>query len=246
MTEPRTTDPIPTAWRDQLVLALRVRDVPGARIGDVLAEVAEFCADSGQDAQTAFGDPHEYAASLAAGSDDAAPALRDDLRAAGQVVVGFVGLVVVLATVGSERDLVVTAGWLLGVPLVLVAAVLTVRAVGRSVEAGGWRAAAAPFVVLTLSLVVTVVLGLVLRTPLATVPDAVALVVGVVLLVGDAVVGTLRAHRRPTADLVTAPGADPQETRRRNVRADVLVAWMLPAFALVGVVVLTALDALIR
>ena len=39
MTEHRTPTPPPTAsphaWRDELVLALRVRDVTGTRIGDV-------------------------------------------------------------------------------------------------------------------------------------------------------------------------------------------------------------------
>ena len=50
-----TTSHIPAAWRDELVLALRLRDASGARIGEVLAEVDEFCADSGQDALTAFG-----------------------------------------------------------------------------------------------------------------------------------------------------------------------------------------------
>ena len=82
-----------------------------------------------------------------------------------------------------------------------------------------------------------VTLGLVLDTPVATVPDALAAAVGVTLLVGDAVVGTVRADADPTADLVTTPGTDPDEVRRRNVRADVLVAWMLPGFAVVGVVV---------
>ncbi|GEK23178.1 hypothetical protein [Cellulomonas xylanilytica] len=233
-----TTSLVPAAWRDELVLALRLRDASGARIGDALAEVEEFCADSGQDAVTAFGDPREYAASLTSAADTEPPRLRDDVRAAGRVVVGFVGLVIVLAAVGSGPDLVVTAGWLIGVPLMLGGAVVTIAALGqgRTIRS---------VLVVALVLAAVVALGLLLDAPLATVPDWLALTVGGTLLVGDAVVGTVRARRRPSADLVTAPGEDPAETRRRNVRSDVLLAWMLVGFALVGVLVIAGLDALV-
>ena len=35
------------AWHDKLVLELRLREVPGARIGDVLAEVDTHCGHGG-------------------------------------------------------------------------------------------------------------------------------------------------------------------------------------------------------
>ncbi|WP_456789551.1 hypothetical protein [Cellulomonas sp. P5_C5] len=249
MTEQTSAHPadlVPTAWRDDLVLALRLRDVPGARIGDILAEVQEYCTDSGLDAPTAFGGPHEYARSVTAGAAPTGPGLVDDLRTAGRVVVGFVGLMVVLGSVGTDGpDLVVTAGWLLALPLLLVAAVATVRTVGWTAERGGRVARAATALVVAVSLAGAVTLGIVLDTTVATVPDGVAAAVGITLLVGDAVVGTVRARRRPTADLVTEPGADPAEVRRRNVRADTLAAWLLPGFAVVGVAVLLGLDALL-
>jgi len=249
MTEPRTPSTaghVPAAWRDELVVALRMRDVTGARIGEILAEVEEFCADSGQDAPTAFGAARAYAESLVTGDEGARRGLGGDVRAVGQVLVGFVGLVVVLTCVVDDGpDLVVTVGWLLALPLVLAASVLTVRLVGRGVGAG-WRGLAAPVVIAVLTPVAAVALGLLLTTPVATIPDSVAIAVGAVLLVGDAVVGTVRARRRPSADLVTAPGADPAETRRRNVRADTLTAWVTTGLALVGVVVLLSLDALLR
>jgi hypothetical protein len=246
MTEHHVPVPVPAAWRHELLLALRLRDVDGARIGDVLAEVEEFCTDSGMDAPTAFGDPHEYAASLTSASGSTPPRVRDDLRAVGRVLAGFVGLMVVLAVVVEDGpDLVVTAGWLLGSVLVLGATVLVVRTMSATLATSGWRGAVAPAVVVALTLAAVVTLGLLLDAPVVTVPDVVALAVGIALLVGDAVVGTVRALRRPTADLVTPPGADPDETRRRNVRADVLVAWTLPAFALVGSVLLAGLGVLL-
>ncbi|MDH5151625.1 HAAS signaling domain-containing protein [Kocuria palustris] len=48
-------------WCDDFILELRLRDVPGPRIGDHLAEVESHCIETGADPQEAFGDPREYA-----------------------------------------------------------------------------------------------------------------------------------------------------------------------------------------
>lgn len=227
------------------MLALRVRDVPGARIGEVLAEVEEFCADSGLDARAAFGDPAAYAESLTTSTGEDRPGLREDLGSVSRALPGFLGLVLVLACLVEDGpDLPLTAGWLLGLPLMLGASVVVVRAVGRSTSAG-WRRLVAPAAVVATTLALVVALGLLLTVPVATVPDVVALPLGALLLVGDAVAGTVRARRRPTADVVSAPGEDPAQVRRRNVRADVLAAWMLPGFTVVGVAFLLGTDALL-
>ncbi|GAA1793971.1 hypothetical protein GCM10009682_14750 [Luedemannella flava] len=57
-------------WRDAFVLTARMRDVPGTRIGEALAEVEAHCAESGETPTEAFGDPVEYARAIA----DQAPA----------------------------------------------------------------------------------------------------------------------------------------------------------------------------
>lgn len=49
------------AYRDELLLALRLRDVPGPRIAEVLAEIDSHVAESGEDPTEAFGPPREYA-----------------------------------------------------------------------------------------------------------------------------------------------------------------------------------------
>jgi hypothetical protein len=54
------------AWCDDLLLRLRMRDVPGARIGEVLAEVQSHVAETGEDPREAFGPPREYADTIAA------------------------------------------------------------------------------------------------------------------------------------------------------------------------------------
>ncbi len=69
MTDPRTPSPTETrevgAYCDALLQALRMRDVPGDRIGAVLTEVRAHLADSGEDPVEAFGTPEGYADALA-------------------------------------------------------------------------------------------------------------------------------------------------------------------------------------
>lgn len=52
------------AYRQQLVLALRMYDVPAPRIGEAVAEVESHLADTGEDPVDAFGEPEEYARAL--------------------------------------------------------------------------------------------------------------------------------------------------------------------------------------
>jgi len=239
------TPTIPTAWRDELIIALRARDVPGTRIGEVLAEVDEFCTDSGLDAPTAFGPPTVYAATLTARAGGTRAGLRDDLRILGRTFPGLLGLVLVQACLrGDGPDLVVTAGWLAGLPVILLATLLTVRSLGRS-TASGWRAHAAPVAVVVSALAALTALVVLVTTPVVTVPDSVALPLAALLLLGPALAGTRRARLRPTADLVSDPRADPEQVRRDNVRADVLAAWILPGFAVIGVGVTLGLNAVL-
>jgi hypothetical protein len=50
-----------------LVFALRMRNVPGARIGEIVAEVESHIAEAGEDPRDAFGSPKDYALALAPG-----------------------------------------------------------------------------------------------------------------------------------------------------------------------------------
>jgi hypothetical protein len=54
------------AWCDDLLLRLRLLDVPGPRIGEVLAEVQSHVAETGEHPRQAFGTPKEYAGEVAA------------------------------------------------------------------------------------------------------------------------------------------------------------------------------------
>ncbi len=52
-------------YGQQLLLALRLREVPGPRIAEALAEVDSHVAETGEDPVQAFGPPSEYARELA-------------------------------------------------------------------------------------------------------------------------------------------------------------------------------------
>jgi hypothetical protein len=53
-------------YRSELLLALRLHDVPGARIAEALAEVESHVAETGERPQDAFGPAKEYADRFAA------------------------------------------------------------------------------------------------------------------------------------------------------------------------------------
>lgn len=52
-------------YTDDLLLRLRLRDVPGPRIGEIIAEIESHVAETGQHPVDVFGTPAEYAAALA-------------------------------------------------------------------------------------------------------------------------------------------------------------------------------------
>jgi len=72
MTPPPASDPAArttAAYRQGLLLSLRLRDVPGPRIGEVLAEVDSHVAETGQDPREAFGPAKDYAREVAVALD---------------------------------------------------------------------------------------------------------------------------------------------------------------------------------
>lgn len=67
MTADRVEDKSLADYRHSLIMALRLKDLPGERIGHIVAEVESHVADSGEDPTEAFGSAREYAARLTAG-----------------------------------------------------------------------------------------------------------------------------------------------------------------------------------
>ncbi|WP_432571489.1 HAAS signaling domain-containing protein [Kineococcus sp. SYSU DK005] len=198
---------------DDLLLALRLRDVPGARIGAVLAEVRDHLAASGEDPVEAFGTPEQYASALtgAAATDCAdhpgrpGPSrvvewVRNTAMTAGILcaIQGGKGLVAGERAELTEVQLLIPAAVSLLAPLL-------VDAVGASRRAAaiGWGA-------LVLAVVAALGVGHALLGPLLSVrvpalallvPGALALIAGLVALVraADPVVDPLQEARSVAA-----------------------------------------------
>jgi hypothetical protein len=231
-------DLVPPAWRERFVLAMRVRDADGRRIGDALADVEQFCQDSGRPAPEAFGDADEYAATLA---DPAAPASRAgrSAREAAAQAAGLVGMLLVLwaALAGGER-MTITLGQALAVPLVLAGSAVATRLAPRRAVAAGVALAVVVAAIVTLVVVAT--------QPLVAVPRPASAATGVALLLGDALWRTLRQLRRPTASTVAWPWEPEDAVRRRDRRAGAMTAWVFPAMTAVGLLVVLAVEGLLR
>ncbi|MCC2319710.1 HAAS signaling domain-containing protein [Cellulomonas xiejunii] len=89
-------------WADAFVIELRLRDVPGDTIGDLLAEVESHVLDSGAPAHEAFGDPKQYAAQIA---ETTARPEADDRRGDLPIWMGCAAMIVAIdSAFGWWRD----------------------------------------------------------------------------------------------------------------------------------------------
>ncbi|QGQ18215.1 hypothetical protein GC089_01685 [Cellulomonas sp. JZ18] len=208
---------VDATWRDDLVVELRLHDVPGDAIGAALAEVEAHCLDSGQSAQEAFGDARAYGAALAAAAgrrDDEPVPLRTVVPAAVET------LGIVATTSGA-------VAWLRGEPSeVHLAALVVLLAVGAGMvaitrwptpvlryllEGSVWR------IVLASLLVPGTSVAAALLAPEVAVelPAAPLAVLGLALLVTGTVL-TLRSRARLHQDPVRSPTATARPGRDRG------------------------------
>jgi hypothetical protein len=137
-----------------MLLELRMLGVAGPRIGAALAEVDSHCAESGQTAEDAFGDPAAYARHLELpAEDDVSP--RALIRSAVPSLVQVLGMLLALPSFAAWRNdtaVEITAGSLasLGLLLLLLAAAVrwvdpALRTVVRHPGAA-WAAGMVPLV----------------------------------------------------------------------------------------------------
>ncbi len=78
-------------WRDDLVLALRMKDVPGKEIGEILAETEAHLDETGETPEEAFGDPKDYARQRALPVMTRTPRRERWSKFAGIGIVSFAG-----------------------------------------------------------------------------------------------------------------------------------------------------------
>ncbi len=226
-------------WRHAFLLRLRLRDVPGARIGEALAEVETHCADGGQTAHEAFGDPVAYADALADGLKSPGAARRgglswSDALSAAAGLAGVVSLLQGAGSVAHGANGYLSAGHLLGVLAGVAAVAAFFTLLGRS----GQRRVHWPSAALTVVFgFLAVSAQLAWDTPLIHAPGWLLLGVGMVLV---AVAWYPLASGRLLADRIVDPrtGAEPHPVSPALLAA---FRWGLPVMLLCAVVIVVLL-----
>ena len=179
MNQPHTID---RSWREDFVIALRMRDVEAGEIADQLRLVEVHCAESGEAVREAFGDPRAYAAAVTGRADDSGGSLL--VRSGVALVEGEQ----VAVTVGG----VVAAGVLVAASLVLVRIATAAR-----------RPVLPLLGVSVVAVVLAVLLDLAETPRLATLPAWAALLASVAVLAAVAVRSRRDARRQRVVDPVT-------------------------------------------
>ncbi|MCC2307856.1 hypothetical protein [Cellulomonas chengniuliangii] len=221
---------VPRRWRDDFILALRLRDAAGAQIGDALAQVESYCAESGDTAAEAFGDAREYAQALPlAPGPVAGPAVAPGQLA--RIGIAVTGMLTTFAAASgwAAGAATVTAGQVVSVALVLVGAVLVIRmidAVTRLITTAArsfWLGLAVVLPVLGVNVAVV----LLLDQPLVEIPAEPMLAVGLVLVLAPSIWETLSGVA-VDADVVAGPFDDPEDVHRKNARSAKIATWIIP------------------
>ncbi|WP_336631365.1 MULTISPECIES: hypothetical protein [unclassified Microbacterium] len=234
-------------WIELFTLELRLRRVPGNVIGDAVASVREFLADSGQSAEEAFGPARAYAAAL---DLPARPPRSHAVRTVLLPVLGlFAFLVFALASTawfaGGEILLSVPQALLMCVPLLLTV-MFAFPFYPRAVLRQRWVPAA-----------LVVVAGLVGAVSSLIAPSSAAdawlelaplpvLIGTAMLMVTLSIVATVLTLRGGTDEIVDPlPTAEARTARGPGRRFLILVDWLFPILAVV-VFALTALLTMAR
>ena len=218
-------------WFDELVLELRLRQVQGNAIGDAVASARELLADTGQQAEEAFGPARSYAAGLELPT---APKHEWVKKALGPALLGLLAFLLfnqaVVPWVRSEMMLVSPAqAAFLATPLVVIAFLpLYLTAAVRRI----W--------VLVALVAVCVIAGLLSGIAAPTQrADAWLELDPLPWLVGSAatmialsIVGTIRSRGTDPYE-ITDPSAPAAHGSGRGNRITALVGtWLFPIFAL--------------
>ena len=226
-------------WTSKFLIELRLQGVGGQDIGVALAEANSHCAESGESAAEAFGDPEEYARSLQLPPSPAQSpeAMRTAVL---PTVVQLAGMLAVQATAAplakGEPLFEVTWG-LLGSLVAVTAAVLllariTPSILRRIVKAKSWKSItllAGCFIVAAVAGGLPVIL---LDGVAAQVPVWAVLMGGVVVLGGGAVWDYRSAYLKDM-DLISQPDNGDSYGRSTAKKIRWASTLLIPVFTLV-------------
>lgn len=228
-----SVDPV---WSEEFIIEARLLDVPGTEIGEALAEVDSHVRESGDTAQSAFGDARAYAAQLAETSAAPSPsAVWSVLPAAGQAI-GMLAALNALPDAVSGAPFEITIGLIVAVTLLALLFSLMV-----------WRSTPMLRLILDRPVLAILLNGALLGSVVAAmfIPGTVTSVwawsvvgVGLALLVAATVAGLSRDLKRVDDDPIRAPLASPEKQRWS------WLSWanhlLIPVFTVVIAVVIIA------
>ena len=231
MSKEQTTKTAPhKKWLDQLTLELRLNDVSGKSIGDALATVEEFLADSGQSPEEAFGTPREYAERLTAEGELSA---KKDLR--GRITWTAASLVIFLVFSAALTPWFKGGPLLIGGPqllclAVMAALVLTLPLYLPYVIRNFWAMVAVPVIGGAAGLLSAVLTPKSADDALLTLSPAPVLLISVGLLIVLSVAGTVMTLRAES-DLVISP-LDATQAKAQKARwLELITEWLFPILA---------------
>lgn len=219
---------LPADWVDDVMLELRLRDVKGARIMEILTEAEQHCVESGRPPEEAFGDPTEYAANFDFEGQDRAPGAGVGAYVAAGAAMLFGCLLVTrhVWDLAAGRTSQLTVGDVLSALLVCVIFVTITRwlraFLNRPLLVGGLGMAGWMAVFVGLR-----VWG---GPEIANAAASVFVAVGFALAIGGAVTLSVLTLRDPQDGLVR-PGEMPRRDRAAD-RSQLLAIWALPLFML--------------
>lgn len=217
-------------WLDELTLELRLKDASGKQIGDALATVEEFVADSGQSPAEAFGTPRSYAAQLTAeaGGND-----QTDFRPT--IILSTGSLVVFLAFSAALSPWLAGEQLLIGGIQLIFMAALAALVIAMPVYLSFllrhvWALVAVPLVGTAAGILSAVLGPKTADSAFLVLPPLPVLLVSAALMVALSIVGTVIALREQP-DPVTGPlDADPANTVKARW-FEILTQWLFPIFS---------------
>ncbi|PYI37878.1 hypothetical protein CVS30_13140 [Arthrobacter psychrolactophilus] len=219
-------------WLDELTLELRLNDVSGKSIGDTLATVEEFLADSGQSPEEAFGTPRRYAAELAGGS---VRPFRKDMRRT--LALGTTSLVLFLVFSAALTP------WLAGGQLfigglqlifwvVLAAIVVALPLYLPFLLRHFWAVLAVPLIGGTFGVFSAILTPDTADDALLSIPPTPVLLISVGLLIFLSTIGTV-LNLREKPDPVIHPLEDGTTTTLKARWLGLITEWLFPILAVV-------------
>lgn len=236
----RIAPAVDPAWSEELVLEARLRDVPGDRIGDALAEIDAHCRDSGEPAHVAFGDPAAYARTLAETFPTPRPRWWPHLAPLAVEIVGMTTVITAVGEIARGGDVTLTWGLVAMLAVVAAGCGLLVRRADRLLELIVRRPLVAAVTVgagVTAALVPSALL-LRVEAPIAHVPAPAALGAGLLLLAVGIGAEVVLGRRGRTSDPVVGPG---EEAAPRRV--SMLLPWTVLPWTVIGSVVVAVIGA---